>query len=157
MMSNIIEKSLAASPVLNSSVRDDRKTSSDVISSAQRLKESSHVEDTSKSPKNNPQVPNSAMKTPSKVVNELSPTFSPVNPSKGSSRSLSKASIARELLKLDPENVLSNQQRKDSRRRKDMASVSILFSHHLDDDVIKRQKKVNYISIYILVSNHHFE
>lgn len=157
MMSNIIEKSLAASPVLNSSVRDDRKASSDVISSAQRLKESSHVEDTSKSPKNNPQVPNSAMKTPSKVVNELSPTFSPVNPSKGSSRSLSKASIARELLKLDPENVLSNQQRKDSRRRKDMASVSILFSHHLDDDVIKRQKKVNYISIYILVSNHHFE
>ncbi|XP_066367262.1 uncharacterized protein [Miscanthus floridulus] len=142
MMSNIIEKSLAASPVLNSSVRDDRKTSSDVISSAQRLKESSHVEDTSKSPKNNPQVPNSAMKTPSKVVNELSPTFSPVNPSKGSSRSLSKASIARELLKLDPENVLSNQQRKDSRRRKDMADVSILFSHHLDDDVIKRQKKI---------------
>ncbi|CAD6334640.1 unnamed protein product [Miscanthus lutarioriparius] len=142
MMSNIIEKSLAASPVLNSSVRDDRKTSSDVISSAQRLKESSHVEDTSKSPKNNPQVPNSAMKIPSKVVNELSPTFSPVNPSKGSSRSLSKASIARELLKLDPENVLSNQQRKDSRRRKDMANVSILFSHHLDDDVIKRQKKI---------------
>lgn len=146
MMSNIIEKSLAASPVLNSSVRDDRKTSSDVISSA-RLKESSHIEDTRKSPKNNPQVPNSAMKTPSKVVNELSPTFSPVSTSKGSSRSLSKASVARELLKLDHENVLSNQQRKDSRRRKDMANVSILFSHHLDDDVIKRQKKVNYISI----------
>ncbi|EES19016.1 hypothetical protein BDA96_09G044600 [Sorghum bicolor] len=142
MMSNIIEKSLAASPVLNSSVRDDRKTSSDVISSAQRLKESSHVRDTSKSPKNNPQVLNSAMKTPSKEVNELSPTFSPANPSKGSSRSLSKASIARELLKLDAEKVLSNQQRKDSRRRKDMTNVSILFSHHLDDDVIKRQKKI---------------
>ncbi|KAJ1261594.1 hypothetical protein BS78_09G042100 [Paspalum vaginatum] len=108
-------------------------------SSAQRLKESSHVGDTSKSPKIN--VTSSAMKTPSKVVNELSPTFSPVNPSKGSSRSLSKSSVVRELLKLDPE-ALSNQQRKDSRRRKDIATVSILLSHHLDDDVIKRQKKI---------------
>ena len=91
------------------------------------------------------------MNTPSKVVKELSPTFSPVSPSKGSNGSLSKSSVARELLKLDPENALSNQQRKDSRRRKDMATVSILFSHHLDDDVIKRQKKVDNISIYILV------
>ncbi|AQK95158.1 BRCT domain-containing DNA repair protein [Zea mays] len=141
MLSSIIEKSLAAYPVLNSSIRDDRKTS-DVISSAQRLKESSHIENTSKSPKTNPQVLDSAMKTPSKVVNELSPTFSPVNPSKGSSRSLLKASVARELLKLDPENVLSNQQKKDSRRGKDKANASILFSQHLDDDVIKRQKKI---------------
>jgi hypothetical protein len=60
----------------------------------------------------------------------LSPSFSPVNPSKASSRSLSKSSIAKELLKLEPENVLSNQRRKYS-RRKDMASFSILFSHHL--------------------------
>ncbi|AQK42120.1 BRCT domain-containing DNA repair protein [Zea mays] len=142
MLSSILEKSLAASPVLNFSVCGDSKTSSDVISSAQRPKESSHDEDTSKSPENNPQVPNRSMKTPSKVVNELSPTFSPANPSKGSSRNLSKASVARELLKLDPENVLPNQQRKDSRRRKDMAHVSILLSHHLDDDVVKRQKKI---------------
>ncbi|CAN6340605.1 unnamed protein product [Urochloa humidicola] len=140
VMSSIIEKSLAA-PLLNSSVRDDGKTS-DLSSSAQRLKESSCVADTSKSPKSNVQVQNTVMKTPSKVAKELSPTFSPVNPAKGSSRSLSKSSIARELLKLDPENTLSNQQRKDSRRRKDIATVSILFSHHLDDDVIKRQKKI---------------
>lgn len=142
LLSNIIEKLLAASPVLNSSVRDVRKTSPDFSRSAQRLKESSHVEDTSTSPKINAQVPDCAMKTPSKLVNELSPTFSPVNPSKASSRSLSKSSIARELLKLDPQCALSNQQRKDSRRRKDMATVSILLSHHLDDDVIKRQKKI---------------
>ncbi|CAN6336330.1 unnamed protein product [Urochloa humidicola] len=141
IMSSIIEKSLAAPPILNSSVRDDGKTS-DLSSSTQRLKESSCVVDTSKSPKSNVQVQNSVVKTPSRVAKELSPTFSPVNPSKGSSRSLSKSSIARELLKLDPENALSNQPRKDSRRRKDMATVSILFSHHLDDDVIKRQKKI---------------
>ena len=150
MLSSIIEKSLAASPTLNSSVRNDGKTS-DLSSSAQRLKESSHVDDTSKTPKSNAQVQNSVMNTPTKVVKELSPTFSPVSPSKGSNGSLSKSSVARELLKLDPENALSNQQRKDSRRRKDMATVSILFSHHLDDDVIKRQKKVDNISIYILV------
>ncbi|RLN29503.1 hypothetical protein C2845_PM05G12300 [Panicum miliaceum] len=141
MLSSIIEKSLAASPTLNSSVRDDGKTS-DLNSSAQRLKESSRVDDTSKTPKSNAQVQNSVMNTPSKVVKELSPTFSPVNPSKGSNGSLSKSSAARELLKLDPENALSDQQRRDSRRRKDMATVSILLSHHLDDDVIKRQKKI---------------
>ncbi|CAL4902968.1 unnamed protein product [Urochloa decumbens] len=141
MMSSIIEKSLAAPPILYYSGKDDGKTS-DLSSSAQRLKESSCVVDTSKSPKSNAQVQSSVMKTPSKVAKELSPTFSPANPSKGSSRSLSKSSVARELLKLDPENALSNQQRKDSRRRKDMATVSILFSHHLDDDVIKRQKKI---------------
>ncbi|RCV15211.1 hypothetical protein SETIT_3G040100v2 [Setaria italica] len=136
-----ILSSIIASPILNSSVRDDGKTS-DLSSSAQRLKESSHVEDTSKSPKSNAQVQNSVIRTPSKVVKELSPTFSPVNPSTGSNRSLSKSSVARELLKLDPESALSNQQRNDSRRRMDMATVSILFSHHLDDDVIKRQKKI---------------
>lgn len=141
-----ILSSIIASPILNSSVRDDGKIS-DLSSSAQRLKESSHVEDARKSPKSNAQVQNSVMRTPSKVVKELSPTFSPVNPSTGSNRSLSKSSVARELLKLDPESSLPNQERKDSRRRKDMAAVSILFSHHLDDDVIKRQKKVNYTSI----------
>ncbi|RLM99548.1 hypothetical protein C2845_PM06G07210 [Panicum miliaceum] len=140
MLSSIVEKSLAASPILNSSVRHDGKTF-DLNSSAQRLKESSRVDDTSKTPKSNAQVQNSVVNTPSKVVKELSPTFSPVNPSKGSNGSLSKSSVARELLKLDPENALSNQQRRDS-RRKDMATVSILFSHHLDDDVIKRQKKI---------------
>ncbi|KAE9453224.1 hypothetical protein C3L33_14889, partial [Rhododendron williamsianum] len=31
---------------------------------------------------------------------------------------------------------------KDSRRRRDMASVQALFSHHLDEDIIKQQKKI---------------
>ncbi|KAF8725857.1 hypothetical protein HU200_020419 [Digitaria exilis] len=140
MLSSIIEKSLAASPV-NSFVGADGKIS-DLSSSAHRLKESFHVGDASKSPKSNAQVQNSVVKTPSKVVQELSPAFSPVNPSKGSIRSSAKSSVAREILKLDPENALSNQQRKNSRKRKDMVTFSILFSHHLDDDVIKRQKKI---------------
>jgi hypothetical protein len=78
------------------------------------------------------------VKTPSKVVNELSPTFTPADPSKGSSISLLKTYGARELLKLDPENALPNQLRNDYIRRKDMAHVSILLSHHLYDDVVKR-------------------
>ncbi|XP_062230745.1 uncharacterized protein LOC133928430 isoform X2 [Phragmites australis] len=140
LLSNIIGKSLAASPILYP-VRVDSRTS-DFSSSGQRLKESSHVEDTIQSPKSNTQIQSSSLNTPSKVVNELSPTFSPVNPSKASNRSLSKPSVVKELLKLDLENVLSNQQQKDSRRRKDMSSFSILFSHHLDEDVIKCQKKI---------------
>ncbi|XP_058758338.1 uncharacterized protein LOC131631555 [Vicia villosa] len=31
---------------------------------------------------------------------------------------------------------------KDSRKRKDMADVRILYSHHLDDDIVKHQKKI---------------
>lgn len=31
---------------------------------------------------------------------------------------------------------------KDSRKRRDMTDVRVLFSHHLDDDIIKHQKKV---------------
>ncbi|KAM0855566.1 hypothetical protein ACQ4PT_049684 [Festuca glaucescens] len=140
MLSSIIPQSSAVSPILNSSKRVNNK-SSGFGSSDQKRKEPSGVRDASNSPKSNSPVLNSALKTPSKMVNKLSPTFSPLNPSKASSRSLSKPSIARELLELDPENTLSSRHRKDS-RRKDMASASILFSHHLDEDVIKRQKKI---------------
>lgn len=140
VLSSIIAKSSASSPILSSSVRVTSKTSG-FSSSDQPQKEPSDVEDASRSPKNNFPVQSSALKTPSKVLNKLSPTFSPLNPSKASSRSLSKPSVARELLELDPKNALPNRQRKDS-RRKDMSSCSILFSHHLNEDVIKRQKKI---------------
>ncbi|GJM94588.1 hypothetical protein PR202_ga11248 [Eleusine coracana subsp. coracana] len=139
MLSSIIGKSLAGSPILSSSVRVDSRTSS---GSVQRMKDFPHVENSSKSPENKAEGSNTVLKTPPKVFNDLSPTFSPVNPSKASSRSFSKTSVAKELLKLDPENALSNQRRKDSRRRKDMEGFSILFSHHLDEDVITCQKKV---------------
>uniref|UniRef100_A0ACD5VP98 Uncharacterized protein n=1 Tax=Avena sativa TaxID=4498 RepID=A0ACD5VP98_AVESA len=140
MLSSIIAQSSAISPILNSFKRVNSKTSG-FSSSDQQQKEPSVVRDASNSPKSNSLVPNRALKTPSKMVNKLSPTFSPLNPSKASTRILSKSSVARELLELDPENTLSSRQRKDS-RKKDMASVSILFSHHLDEDVIKRQKKI---------------
>jgi len=140
MLSSIIAQSSAISPILNSSKRVNSKTSG-FSSSDQQQKEPSGVRDASNSPKSNSPAPNRALKTPSKMVNKLSPTFSPLNPSKASTRSLSKSFVARELLELHPENTLSSRQRKDS-RKKDMASVSIFFSHHLDEDVIKRQKKI---------------
>ncbi|KAG8067173.1 hypothetical protein GUJ93_ZPchr0005g14892 [Zizania palustris] len=138
MLSTIIQKS----SMLNPSVRVDSKMSG-FSSSGHRHKGPSHVEDASKSPRSNSQIQSSSLKTPSKLANELSPAFSPLNPSKTSSRSMSKPSIARELLMLDPENTVSNQQLKDSRRKKkNLSSYSILFSHHLHEDVMKRQKKI---------------
>jgi mediator of DNA damage checkpoint protein 1 len=106
MLSSIIEKPLAASFVFNFFISNDGKTSS-VISSTQRLTESSPCRGDKKITKK------TILKIQSsKVVNELLPTFVPANPSKGSSISLSKASVARELLKLNPENVLPNYLRK---------------------------------------------
>lgn len=142
LLSTIIKKSSAASHILNSSLSADSKTSG--FSSSGNKHKGSHVEDASKSPRSNSDIHSSALKTPSKSANELSPTFSPLNPSKSSNRSLSKPSVARELLKLDPENNPSNCQHKDSRRKKNMTNFSIVFSHHLHGDVIKRQKKVWY-------------
>jgi mediator of DNA damage checkpoint protein 1 len=106
MLSSIIGKSLAGSPILSSSVRVDSKTSG-FSGSVQRMKEPPHDENSSMSPENKAQDTDNPLKTPSTAVNDFSPTFSPLNPSKGSGRSLSKSSIARELLKLDPENTLS--------------------------------------------------
>ncbi|KAM3407179.1 hypothetical protein ACQJBY_000928 [Aegilops geniculata] len=140
LLSSIITQSSAASPVLDSSSGVNSKTSG-FSSSDRRQKKSPGVKNASNSPKCNSPVPNSALKTSSKVVNKLSPTFSPLNPSKASNRSLLKSSVAKELLELDPENALPSRYRKDS-RRKDMTSCSIIFSHHLDEDVIKRQKKI---------------
>uniref|UniRef100_A0A0E0KYF8 BRCT domain-containing protein n=1 Tax=Oryza punctata TaxID=4537 RepID=A0A0E0KYF8_ORYPU len=141
LLSTIIKKSSAASHLLNSSVSADSKTSG-FSSSGNKHRGPSHVEDASKSPRSNSDIQSSALKTPSKSTNELSPTFSPLNPSKSSNRSLAKPYVARELLKLDPENNPSNCQHKDSRRKKKMTNFSIVFSHHLHGDVIKRQKKI---------------
>uniref|UniRef100_J3M3Y3 BRCT domain-containing protein n=1 Tax=Oryza brachyantha TaxID=4533 RepID=J3M3Y3_ORYBR len=140
LLSTIIKKSSTASPALYSSVSADSKTSG-FNSSENTHNGPSQVEDASKSPRSNSDFHSSALKTPSKLSNELSPTFSPLNPVKSSSRSLSKLSVARELLTLDPEKNPSNCQHKDSRRKKKPTSFSILFSHHLHGDVIKRQKK----------------
>nr|CAD1817022.1 unnamed protein product [Ananas comosus var. bracteatus] len=61
---------------------------------------------------------------------------------KSMDKGLSRPSIARELLRLEPPEASPNKEWKDLRRRKYMASTCILLSHHLDDDIIKQQKKI---------------
>ncbi|OVA04379.1 BRCT domain [Macleaya cordata] len=76
------------------------------------------------------------------LVNEASPVCIGDNYQKRScKKSLSKSSLTRELNNLctDPVRTLAF---KDLRKRRDMASIHVLFSHHLDEDIIKQQKKI---------------
>lgn len=60
---------------------------------------------------------------------------------------VSRKELQRELRSLNairPELVTPS---KDSRKRKDMTDVRILFSHHLDEDIIKHQKKVKCLAL----------
>ncbi|XP_020101796.1 dentin sialophosphoprotein [Ananas comosus] len=81
-------------------------------------------------------------RTTSKVVEEVSPICVTQGPSRAWDKGLSRPSIARELLRLEPPEASPNKEWKDLRRRKYMASTCILLSHHLDDDIIKQQKKI---------------
>ncbi|KAL9430815.1 hypothetical protein AB3S75_026082 [Citrus x aurantiifolia] len=56
-------------------------------------------------------------------------------------RNLPKSSLLKELIRLDVPELIPDFTWKDLRRRRDMSHVRVLFSQHLDDDVIKRQKK----------------
>lgn len=105
------------------------------------------------SPKGKVKLSGLACKTPLRNVDAVSPVCvaqdhsrTPVD--KGRSRS----SVARELIRLETSKS-SPTSMFNMRRRRDMASVRVLFSHHLDDDIVKQQKKVKYyfqISTYVL-------
>ncbi|PSS33934.1 PAX-interacting protein [Actinidia chinensis var. chinensis] len=58
-----------------------------------------------------------------------------------------RKNLSRSFLRREINNLFSNVSEptsttKDSRRRRDMANVRVLFSHHLDEDIIKHQKKI---------------
>ncbi|KAI3864021.1 hypothetical protein MKW98_031613 [Papaver atlanticum] len=57
-------------------------------------------------------------------------------------KSLLRPSLAEELTRLDSIEASSNVV-KDLRKRRDMASVRVLFSNHLDEDIIKHQQKIS--------------
>ncbi|KAL6188652.1 hypothetical protein ACLB2K_040043 [Fragaria x ananassa] len=57
-------------------------------------------------------------------------------------RSLSRPSLLKELRDLSPLEYEPTSASKDLRRRRDMTDVRVLYSHHLDEDIIKKQKKV---------------
>lgn len=81
--------------------------------------------------------------SPLKDADAVSPVCMAQDPSRISSKKgFSMLSLTRELTRLDATSSTPSQISKHSRRRKDMASVHVLFSHHLDGDIIKQQKKV---------------
>ncbi|KAA8548530.1 hypothetical protein F0562_000203 [Nyssa sinensis] len=56
-------------------------------------------------------------------------------------KNLSRSSLMKEIYSLIVDGPPTAAM-KDTRRRRDMASVHVLFSHHLDEDIIKQQKKI---------------
>ncbi|KAI3985961.1 hypothetical protein MKX01_039043 [Papaver californicum] len=62
---------------------------------------------------------------------------------KSRKKSLLRPSLAKELTRLDSIEASPNPVVKDLRKRRDMANVRVLFSNHLDEDIIKHQQKIS--------------
>ncbi|MCL7029697.1 hypothetical protein MKW94_025536 [Papaver nudicaule] len=62
---------------------------------------------------------------------------------KSKKTSLLRPSLAKELSRLDSIEVSPNPVVKDLRKRREMANVRVLFSNHLDEDIIKHQQKIS--------------
>ncbi|WCJ21430.1 BRCT domain-containing DNA repair protein [Euphorbia peplus] len=57
-------------------------------------------------------------------------------------KNLPKSSILKELIRLGITDQKPSFEWKGSRKRRDIANVKVLFSQHLDDDIIKQQKRI---------------
>ena len=57
-------------------------------------------------------------------------------------KNLAKSCLVKEINRLIATEPEPLSPLKDLRKRRDMASIRVLFSHHLDEDIIKQQKKV---------------
>ncbi|KAK7284702.1 hypothetical protein RJT34_19453 [Clitoria ternatea] len=57
-------------------------------------------------------------------------------------KNLPKSSLLKELIRLGVPESMSDIMWKDLRHRRDMTDVRVLFSQHLDDSIIKQQKKI---------------
>ncbi|GLT42016.1 hypothetical protein SLA2020_160400 [Shorea laevis] len=57
-------------------------------------------------------------------------------------KNLSRSSLMKEIRSLSPSAPEYISPLKDLRKRRDLAHVRIVFSHHLDDDIIKQQRKI---------------
>ncbi|XP_065864397.1 uncharacterized protein [Euphorbia lathyris] len=74
--------------------------------------------------------------TPFMIFNEKENYRRPYN------KNLPKSSILKELIRLGIPDQKPSSKLKDSRKRRDMANVKVLFSQHLNDDIIKQQKRI---------------
>lgn len=76
-------------------------------------------------------------------VNEASPICMGDEYHKQSCRkNLSRSLLTKEISRLTYNGPEHTSTRKDSRKRREIAQVQVLFSHHLDGDIIKQQKKI---------------
>ncbi|XP_078446827.1 uncharacterized protein LOC144715727 [Wolffia australiana] len=57
-------------------------------------------------------------------------------------RRLSRSSVFKEPIKLGKAEISPNVGLRDLRRRREIASIRVCLSHHLDDDIIKKQKRI---------------
>ncbi|XP_038981164.1 mediator of DNA damage checkpoint protein 1-like isoform X2 [Phoenix dactylifera] len=107
-----------------------------------------HVEDAEEhakpegTPEEKVQPSGLACKSPSKNVDAMSPVCVAQDLPRTCNKGLSKSLFLRELHRLEATEAASTPALKDLRRRKDMCSVRVLFSHHLDEVMIKQQKKI---------------
>ncbi|GLT42532.1 hypothetical protein SLA2020_165250 [Shorea laevis] len=82
--------------------------------------------------------------TSTKSVNEVSSNIMQyVYHRKPSNRNLPKCSLLKELVKLSIPERIPDFTWKDLRRRRDSTCIRVLLSQHLDDDIIKQQKKIS--------------
>ncbi|XP_030473836.2 uncharacterized protein LOC115691368 [Syzygium oleosum] len=57
-------------------------------------------------------------------------------------KNLSRSYLRNEIKSLNASGPRPSSSYKDMRKRRDMSDISVLYSHHLDDDIIKQQKKI---------------
>ncbi|OMO53750.1 hypothetical protein CCACVL1_28385 [Corchorus capsularis] len=99
-----------------------------------------------KSPKEKSKSPGSVCNTPVNCptpINDASPICMGEEYFKQScKKNLSRTSLTKELRSLSPIEHEPISPLKDLRKRRDLANVRVLFSNHLDEDIVKQQKKI---------------
>ncbi|MBA0585351.1 hypothetical protein Gorai_016131 [Gossypium raimondii] len=102
--------------------------------------------DSDKSPKEKSRSPGSLCTTPTNhltPINAASPVCMGEEYYKMScKKNLLKASLIKELRSLCPNEAEPISPLKDMRKRRNLADVRVLFSNHLDEDILKQQKKI---------------
>ncbi|KAK8308497.1 hypothetical protein V6Z11_D02G062200 [Gossypium hirsutum] len=102
--------------------------------------------DSDKSPKEKSRSPGSLCTTPTNhliPINAASPVCMGEEYYKQScKKNLLKASLIKELRSLCPNEAEPISPLKDMRKRRNLADVRVLFSNHLDEDILKQQKKI---------------
>ncbi|CAA7399960.1 unnamed protein product [Spirodela intermedia] len=89
------------------------------------------------------QLLDSTSTVPTSKLSALSPVCTSVDSLRATcKRRSSKSLVARELIRLQDAPASPDIDLKDVRRRRDIASIRVCLSHHLDDDIIKQQKKI---------------